>query len=53
MWPYVIYNKSYVSSIRCLLRVCSIRLMPPSRTWEIPPRVEWSVVATKTLQVLH
>ena len=27
--------------------------MRPSRTWEIPPRVEWSVVATTTLQVLQ
>ena len=25
----------------------SDRLMQPSRTWETPSRVEWSVVATK------
>ena len=31
----------------------SDREMRPSRTWEIPQRVEWSVVDTTTLQVLQ
>ena len=31
----------------------SDRLMRPSRTWEIPKRLEWSVVTTTTLQVLQ
>ena len=31
----------------------SDRLMRPSRTWEIPQRVEWSVVTTTTLQMLQ
>ena len=31
----------------------SDRKMRPSRTWEIPQRVEWSVVARTTLQVLQ
>ena len=28
----------------------SDHIMLPRHTWEIPPRVEWSVVATTTLQ---
>ena len=35
------------------LGVHSDRLMRPSRTWEIPQHVEWSVVATTTLLVLQ
>ena len=35
------------------LGALSNRLMRPSRTWEIPQRVEWSVVTTTTLQVLQ
>ena len=31
----------------------SDRQMRPSRTWEIPQRVEWSAVATTTLLVLQ
>ena len=31
----------------------SDRQMRPSRTWEIPLRVAWSVVATTTLQILQ
>ena len=31
----------------------SIREARPSRTWEIPPHVAWSVVAMTTVQVLN
>ena len=31
----------------------SVRYVRPSCTWEIPPRVAWSLVATATLQVLQ
>ena len=36
-----------------MLGACSVLSMQPSRTWKIPPRVSWSVVAKTTLQVLR
>ena len=49
----MIFTYPHFSRIRCALGGHSVRLMRPSRTWEIPPRVEWSVVATTIVQVLQ
>ena len=50
---YMVFIYPYISHVRCALGARSVCEMRPSRTWEIPPRVSWSVVTTTTLQVLQ